>query len=86
MQIKNIENMPISSILKNNLYLNGIIVSDKLFEKLKSSQYKGYTTTTGIFMKLGATLSRQEFEKQKEIIQGTHYYLKFQKTCLMKIT
>lgn len=65
MQIKNIENMPISSILKNNLYLNGIIVSDKLFEKLKSSQYKGYTTTTGIFMKLGATLSRQEFEKQK---------------------
>lgn len=32
MQIKNIENMPISSILKNNLYLNGIIVSDKLFE------------------------------------------------------
>lgn len=65
MQIKQIGNVLISSILKNNLYLNGIIVSDKVFDLLKSSQYDGYRTTTGIFMKLGGTLSKQEFESLK---------------------
>lgn len=65
MQIKHIGNTLISSILKNNLYLNGIIVSDKVFDLLKSSQYDGYSTTTGILMKLGGTLSKQEFESLK---------------------
>ena len=65
MQIKYIENIPISSILKNNLYLNGIIVSDKVYKLLNSSQYNGYRTTTGIFIKLGGTLAKQEFEGLK---------------------
>lgn len=65
MKIKNIKHVPISSILKNNLYLNGIIVSDKVFKLLNSSQYNGYRTTTGIFMKLGGTLSKKEFENLK---------------------
>lgn len=65
MKIKHIGNILISSILKNNLYLNGIIVSDKVFDLLKNSQYNGYRTTTGIFMKLGGTLSKKEFEKLK---------------------
>ena len=65
MQIKHIRNIPISSILKNHLYLNGIIVSDKVFEALNGSQYNGYRTTTGIFLKLGATLSKQEFDLLK---------------------
>lgn len=65
MKIRNIGNILISSILKNNLYLNGIIVSDKVFDLLKSYQYDGYRTTTGIFMKLGGTLSKQEFESLK---------------------
>lgn len=65
MQIKCIGNITISSILKNNLYLNGIIVSDNLFHLLNSSQYYGYRTTTGIFMKIGGTLSKQEFENLK---------------------
>ena len=64
-KIKKIADKPLNSILKNSLYLNGIIVSDRLFELLNNSQYKGYRTTMGIFMKLGATLSRQEFEKIK---------------------
>ncbi len=62
MQMKQIENIPLSSLLKNNLYANGILVSDEVFEMLKSSQYTGYRTTTGIFIKLGGTLSKQEFE------------------------
>lgn len=62
MQIKHIGNVLISSILKNNLYLNGIIASDKVFDLLNRSQYSGYRTTTGIFMKLGGTFSKQEFE------------------------
>ncbi len=65
MQIKHIRNIPISSILKNHLYLNGIIVSDKVFEALNGSQYNGYRTTTGIFLKLGSTLSKQEFDLLK---------------------
>lgn len=65
MNIKHIENLLIPSILKNNLYLNGIIVSDKIFDLLKSSQYDGYRTTVGLFMKLGGTLSKQEFENLK---------------------
>ena len=65
MQIKYIGNIPISSILKNNLYLNGIIVSDKVYKLLNSSQYNGYRTTTGIFIKLGGTLEKQEFESLK---------------------
>lgn len=65
MKMKYIENILISSILKNNLYLNGIIVSDKVFNLLKCSQYDGYRTTTGIFIKIGGTLSKQEFESYK---------------------
>lgn len=65
MQIKHIRNILISSILKNHLYLNGIIASDKVFELLNSSQYNGYRTTTGVFMKLGGTLSKQEFDLLK---------------------
>lgn len=65
MKIKHIGNITISSILKNNLYLNGIIASDKVFDVLKSSQYYGYRTTMGIFMKIGGTLSKSEFEKLK---------------------
>ena len=37
MQIKHIRNILISSILKNYIYLNGIIVSDKVFELLNDS-------------------------------------------------
>jgi len=65
MEFKSIGNVTVSSILKNNLYLNGIIVSDELFNLLKGSIYYGYRTTTGIFMKLGGTLSKQEFESIK---------------------
>ena len=61
MKIKKIKNKPISSIIKNNLYSNGIIVSRKLFELLNCSQFEGYRTTDGLFMKIGATLSREEF-------------------------
>ena len=63
MQIKQVGNIHISSILKINLYLNGIIVSDKIFDLLKRSQYDGYRTTNGIFMKIGGTLSKQELER-----------------------
>lgn len=66
MQIKHIVDTPISSILKNNLYLNGVMASDKVFELLNSSQYNGYRTTTGIFIKLGGTLSKIEFYKLKQ--------------------
>lgn len=89
MEIKHIKDITISSILKNNLYLNGIIASDKVFDILKSSQYDGYRTTTGIFMKIGGTLSKREFENLKlsnsnntllsEISENLSYedYLKF---------
>lgn len=86
MKIKHIGNILISSILKNNLYLNGIIVSDKIFDLLNSSQYNGYRTTTGIFMKLGGTLSKQEFESLKLNNSKDILISKFQKLCPMKIT
>jgi hypothetical protein len=61
MGIRKIEDIYISSIIKNNLYLNGLIVEDDIYDLLKSSQYSGYLTTTGIFMKIGGTLSKDEY-------------------------
>lgn len=63
--MKHIGNILLSSILKNHLYLNGILVSDNIFDLLIRFQYTGYRTTTGIFMKLGGTLSKSEFENIK---------------------
>lgn len=65
MKIKKIKNTAISSIIKNNLYSNGVIVSKKLFDILNCSQFEGYRTTDGLFMKIGATLSREEFYVHK---------------------
>lgn len=97
MKLKNIGNMLVSSILKNNLYLNGIIVSDNVFDLLNSSQYTGYRTATGIFMKLGGTLSKQDFENLKlnnnrntllsDISQNLSYedYLKIREYTTVKL-
>lgn len=60
------ENISILSVLKNNLYLNGLFVSDELYRLLNSSTYYGYRTTTGVLMKLGGTLSKKEFMEVKD--------------------
>lgn len=66
MNFKTINNIPLFAIVKINLYLNGIIVSNELYDILNNSQYSGYRTTSGLFMKIGGTLSKKEFEHIKE--------------------
>lgn len=56
----------ILSIIKIYLYQRGIYVPNDIYDKLNESAYSGYRTTSGIFMKLGGTLSREQFESAKK--------------------
>lgn len=67
-EIKKIDDISVLSLVKNYLYMKELIVSEKVYGLLKDYMYKGYVTTNGIFIKLGATLSKKQFEKLK--IQG----------------
>lgn len=62
MEQKKINEFSILAIIKLYIYQHGIFVPDELFEKLHENKYDGYRTTSGIFMKLGGTLSKAEFE------------------------
>lgn len=72
MELNSINGVPISAIVKIHLYLHGIIVPDNLYEILSSSQYNGYRTTSGVFMKIGGTLSKIEYENMKSNNNGKH--------------
>ncbi|HOZ54072.1 MAG TPA: radical SAM protein [Bacilli bacterium] len=65
MEQKKIDNISISAIIKLYLYQKGIFVSDDFYDELGDSTYSGYRTTSGIFMKIGGTLSEEEFESLK---------------------
>ena len=56
----------ILSIIKINLYQEGIYVPDDFYARISESAYNGYRTTSGIFVKLGGTLSRGQFEIAKQ--------------------
>ena len=51
------------SIIKIMAYQKGIYLPDDLYEELNKSAYDGYRTTSGVFMKFGATMSLQEFNQ-----------------------
>ena len=53
------------------LYQRGIYVPDEFYDKLNESAYRGYRTTSGIFMKLGGTLSKNQFESIKKEMSNT---------------
>ena len=57
--------MEIISLIKLYIYQHGIFVPDELFEKLHENHYEGYRTTSGIFIKMGGTLS-EEFEYYRD--------------------
>lgn len=63
---KKIGKYSILSIIKLYIYQHGVIVPDLLFDKFQKIQYSGYRTTSGIFMKLGGTYSKDEFEIHKK--------------------
>lgn len=75
-----IDKKSILSIIKIYLYQRGIYVPDDFYDKLNESAYSGYRTTSGIFIKLGGTLSKEQFEfaKRNMSIQNISYedYLK----------
>ena len=62
----NIDDKSILSIIKIYLYQKGIYVPAGFYDKLNESAYSGYRTTSGIFMKLGGTKSREHFEFAKK--------------------
>lgn len=64
-ELKKINNISLLSLVKNYLYMKGVIVSKKVYNLLKNSQCSGYITTNGIFIKLGATLSKKQFDNLK---------------------
>lgn len=51
------------AVIKILAYEQGIFVSDDLFEELEKTTYSGYRTTSGVFLKLGATKTKEEFLK-----------------------
>lgn len=65
MKQKYLANYSLLGIAKLIAYQRGLFVADELFENLKQSSYSGYRTASGIFIKLGGTLSKIEFEEAK---------------------
>ena len=65
MEIKKVDNKALTAIIKMYMYQQGIYIPDELYDKLGESAYNGYRTTSGIFMKIGGTLSEKEFEDLK---------------------
>lgn len=63
---RKLDNYSLLGIIKLIAYQRGIIVPDELFETLSKSSYSGYRTTSGIFIKLGGTLSREEFQQMQK--------------------
>lgn len=63
---RKLDNYSLLGIVKLIAYQRGIIVPNELFKKLKESAYSGYRTTSGIFIKIGGTLSKEEFKEIQE--------------------
>ena len=59
------DNKKMLAIIKMLAYSKGIFVSDEICDELLKSSYKGYRTTSGIFLKLGGTRSEEEFLSEK---------------------
>lgn len=64
-EIKKIDDISVLSLVKNYLYMKELIVSEKVYKLLKDYMCRGYITTNGIFIKLGASLSKKQFENLK---------------------
>ena len=62
------------AVIKILAYEKGIFVTDDLYKELEKTAYSGYRTTSGVFFKIGATKTEEEFLKEKG--ENYEHYLK----------